>query len=64
MLDRGYLLGAAVYTTYAYTEAIIEQFLADTDEVFAILSQALAEGSVAGHLRGGIAQLGFKRLTG
>lgn len=64
MLDRGYLLGAAVYTTYAYSEAIIEQFLADTDEVFAVLSQALAEGSVAGRLRGGIAQSGFKRLTG
>jgi len=64
MLARGYLLGAAVYTTYAYSEAIIARFLNDTDEVFAMLAQALAEGSVAGRLRGGIAQSGFKRLTG
>jgi len=63
MLERGYLLGAAVYTTFAYTDAIIEQFIADSDKAFAVIKMALDEGSVKKQLKGDVIQAGFKRLT-
>ena len=63
MLGRGYLLGAAVYTTFAYTDAIIEQFIDDSDKVFAVIKMALDEGSVKKQLKGDVIQAGFKRLT-
>lgn len=63
MLKRGYLLGAAVYTTYSYSKEIIEGFIKDSDEVFSVIRKALDSGDVKEHLEGGVIHAGFKRLT-
>ena len=63
MLARGYLLGGAIYTTYAYTPAIIDRFIADCDPVFARLRVHLDHGDLAAQLKGRVIQPGFRRLT-
>lgn len=63
MLGRGFLLGASVYTTYAYTDNIIEHFLDNTDTVFGIIKKAIDEKKVETSLKGAIMHAGFKRLT-
>lgn len=63
MLARGYLLGAAVYTTCAYTDAIVDDFLEASDEAWVELKKALDAGDVEHKLKGGIANPGFQRLT-
>lgn len=63
MLDRGYLLGAAVYTTYAYTDDIIDGFLRHTGESFAAISRAIQSGGIRARLRGEPMSPGFKRLS-
>jgi glutamate-1-semialdehyde aminotransferase len=63
MLARGYLLGAAVYTTYAYSDEVIDRFMADSEAAFALIARALKEGNAEKLLRGEPIQMGFKRLT-
>jgi glutamate-1-semialdehyde 2,1-aminomutase len=63
MLARGYLLGGAIYTSYAYTPAIIDRFLADCDPVFARLRTHLDRGDLAAQLKGPVIMPGFRRLT-
>jgi hypothetical protein len=63
MLEKGYLLGAAVYTTYAYSDLIIERFIADSDSIFAKIKRAVDDGDVKKYLKGEVAHTGFKRLT-
>jgi glutamate-1-semialdehyde 2,1-aminomutase len=63
MLKKGYLLGASVYTTYAYTDEIIRKFISDSDEVFSYLEKALKNGDMLNKIEGGIIHPGFKRLT-
>ena len=63
MLAKGYLLGAAVYTTYAYSDDIIDRFITDSDSVFAIIKEALSIGDVKKYLKGDVIHAGFKRLT-
>jgi len=63
MLIRGFLIGSAVYTSYAYTEEIIESFFESTDKCFAIIAMALRNGSVFSSLKGDVIYVGFKRLT-
>lgn len=63
MLTKGYLLGAAVYTTYAYSDEIIDRFIADSDNVFATMKEALSAGDLKKYLKGDVVQVGFKRLT-
>lgn len=63
MLDKGYLLGASVYTTYAYSEAIIKAFIADSDSVFEKIKYSIEAGNVRSLLKGEVAHTDFKRLT-
>ncbi len=63
MLEKGYLLGASVYTTYAYSDAMIERFISDSDSVFVKIKQALDAGDVIPLLKDEIAHTGFKRLA-
>lgn len=63
MLDKGYLLGAATYTTFAYTDEIIDRFISDSDSAFATIARCYAAGDFAGALRGPVKHAGFKRLT-
>jgi len=63
MLEKGYLLGAAVYTTYAYSEEIIDQFIAESDSVFGLIKEAISKGDVKKYLKGEVIHSGFNRLT-
>ncbi len=63
MLIKGYLLGAAIYTTYAYSDNIIDRFIADSDGVFGLIREALESGNVKNYLKGDVIHAGFKRLT-
>lgn len=63
MLAKGYLLGGAIYTTYAYNTGIIDGFLQASDEVFGRLRTHLERSDLANQLRGRVIQTGFARLT-
>ena len=63
MLAKGYLLGAAVYTTYAYSDDIIDWFIADSDNALALVKKAMESGDVRKYLKGDVIHAGFKRLT-
>lgn len=63
MLQKGYLLGASVYTSIAYNEEIINKFINESDNVFLKIRQAINEGDVKRYLSGEVIQAGFKRLT-
>jgi glutamate-1-semialdehyde 2,1-aminomutase len=63
MLSRGYLLGGAIYTTYAYTSEIIDRFLAESDAVLGRLRVHLDHGNLSAQLKGRVIQPGFRRLT-
>ncbi len=63
MLDRSYLVGAAVYATYAYSNTIIDRFTADTTKVFRSIKQAVDAGTVRAQLRGPVKHAGFARLS-
>lgn len=63
MLERGYLATKAFYATYAHRPAEIESYLAEVEEVFSIIAEALRADRVEAMLRGPIAHAGFHRLT-
>lgn len=63
MLKKGYLLGASVYTTYAYYDDLIKQFIQDSESVFNDLKKHIDNRSIENHLEKGKKHSGFKRLT-
>jgi glutamate-1-semialdehyde 2,1-aminomutase len=63
MLYRGYLVGAAVYTSYAYSDALLERFATDTANVFKTIKRAVDAGTVRAQLRGPVKHAGFARLS-
>lgn len=63
MLKKGYLLGASVYTTYAYTDEIIDRFIEDSKPVFKQLSELIKNRTIEENLSHGKKHSGFKRLT-
>jgi len=63
MLKKGYLLGASVYTTYAYSNEIIGRFIEESLPVFHQLSKLIETKSISNELQYGKKHSGFKRLT-
>jgi glutamate-1-semialdehyde 2,1-aminomutase len=63
MLDRGFLAGRAFYATFAHSDAHIEQYLEAAGEVFQIVAERLAGGTLEQSLEGPVAHSGFRRLT-
>ncbi|MBK8857786.1 MAG: aminotransferase class III-fold pyridoxal phosphate-dependent enzyme [Opitutaceae bacterium] len=63
MLARGFLANGLFYPTLAHTPAIVEQYLAAVDAVFAMLRTHLDRHDVAAALRGPVVHTGFARLT-
>lgn len=64
MLSKGYLVGAAVYSSYVYNEEIINRFIDDSEVAFNLISNAIKENNFAKYLKGDVLHTGFKRLTG
>ncbi|MFA5101366.1 MAG: aminotransferase class III-fold pyridoxal phosphate-dependent enzyme, partial [Candidatus Omnitrophota bacterium] len=62
MLERGFLAGTGIYPTLAHTREIIALYGAAIDEVFAVIADALKQGTVKDMLKGPVAYSGFKRL--
>jgi glutamate-1-semialdehyde aminotransferase len=63
MLAKGYLLGTAVYSTFAYSDATIDRFIEDSAPAFRVMADAVRKGNARTLLRGLPIQVGFKRLT-
>ena len=63
MLKRGYLLGSSVYTTFAYNDEIIDNFITHTVEVFKDIKNAYDNNSIDDCLENEVKHSGFKRLT-
>jgi glutamate-1-semialdehyde aminotransferase len=63
MLEQGFLLGASVYATYAYSDKVIDQFIERSSQVFARIKQAIDADDFKKYLKGPVKHAGFKRLT-
>ena len=63
MLNKGYLVGNCVYTCFAYSDQLIDQFINHSDEAFTLIKKAYDSGQMASFIKGEIAHSGFKRLT-
>jgi glutamate-1-semialdehyde aminotransferase len=63
MLDRGFLVGSAVYTTFAYTDAIIDHFLKASLDSFVEIKHVLDRNGLEEALPHGAKHAGFQRLT-
>jgi glutamate-1-semialdehyde 2,1-aminomutase len=63
MLEKGYLVGAAVYASHAYTDEIIDRFHEASDSAFGTIRKALDTGDIRTFLKGEVIHAGFKRLT-
>lgn len=63
MLEKGFLLGAAVYTTTAYTQEILDMFDVATNESFGVIATAIKSDNVKNLLKGPVKHTGFARLV-
>ena len=63
MLRRGYLAAGSVYVSMAHTQAIIDTYLNNVDQVFAVLVEALHKGDLTQRLKTRPKSDAFQRLT-
>ena len=63
MIDQNYLVGSSVYTTYAYTKNIIDNFLKATDKSFKKIACAIKNDDIDPDIINSKIETGFKRLT-
>ena len=63
MLDKGYLTGSSVYTTYAYDSNIINKFSQDTKAAFRTIKEAIDSGDPQKFLYSECKHSGFQRLS-
>lgn len=64
MLAKGWLASNAFYSSFAHTNAMVQRYLKDCDEVFSALRKSLQRyGSVLPLLKGPICHSGFERLN-
>ena len=63
LLEKGFLLGASVYATYAYSDNVMGKFEEATMDAFRNIARLQKAGGVEGALKGGIKHSGFKRLV-
>ena len=63
LLKKGFLLGASIYTTNAYTDQIIDSFIEASDSVFERISVLLPQNKIRENIEFEVKHSGFKRLT-
>ena len=63
MLHRGYLAQRYLFVCYRHDEKIINEYLNNVDNVFALIAKALKDNTVREQLQGPLAYSGFKRLA-
>ena len=63
MLKKGYLAATSCYTSLAHTQDVIEPYLKNLDEIFALIAECESGRSVDTLLEGPVCHSGFKRLN-
>lgn len=63
MLKRGFLAGLSVYVSYAHTDRHVKKYLAEVDQVFALIKHGIETNTINDLLEGPVAHAGFARLT-
>jgi glutamate-1-semialdehyde 2,1-aminomutase len=63
MLDQGFLASTSFYSMFAHQESHVHAYLEAADRAFAEIARGIADGTLAGKLRGAPAAAGFKRLA-
>ncbi|MEP1094959.1 MAG: aminotransferase class III-fold pyridoxal phosphate-dependent enzyme [Cyclobacteriaceae bacterium] len=63
MLKKGYLLGASVYSTFAYSNEIIDGFIDASDDIFGLIKKMDDEDRFDENLEGDVIETGFKRMN-
>ena len=63
MLEKRYLAWTQFKPSFAHQEYHVDEYLAAVTDTFAALAEAVAQGGVAGRLKGPPARRGFYRLT-
>ena len=63
MLDQGFLASTSFYSMFAHQESHVRAYLEAADRAFAEIVRGIADGTLAGKLRGAPAAAGFKRLA-
>lgn len=63
MLSRGYLAANSVYVSFSHSQQIVEEYLKQVDQVFAIVAEAARKGDVLKRLKVTVRNDAFKRLT-
>lgn len=63
MLEKGYLVANSVYVSHAHTKAIVDAYLVEVEKVFQRIANHMEAGTIVQHLKNGVRQQGFSRLT-
>lgn len=63
MLKRGFLASNVIFVSYAHTEDLVKDYLKNADEVFSLIRELKAKGSLKSSLNGPVCHSGFKRLN-
>ncbi len=63
MLKRGFLASNIIYVSYAHTKEVVDKYLKEADEVFAMIALAKKKGGLENLLEGPVCHSGFKRLN-
>lgn len=63
MLGRGFLASGRFYAMYAHSFDAVDKYLEHVNQVFGLISTAVAENNIRDRLRGEIAHSGFIRLN-
>ena len=63
MLERGFLATNSFYASYAHKDEHIDKYASAINEVFKIISKAIAKNNYKEMLKGPVCHSGFQRLT-
>jgi glutamate-1-semialdehyde 2,1-aminomutase len=63
MLKRGYLATSSVYVSLSHTKEIVEEYLKNVEEVFAIMAASFKNNNIEKVLEIAVREQGFKRIT-
>lgn len=63
MLRRGFLASTTIYVSFAHQEEHVKKYLSAVEEVFALIREAIKNGTVKKLIQGQIAHAGFQRLN-
>jgi glutamate-1-semialdehyde aminotransferase len=63
MLDHGYLASSIIYVSYGHKDSHLPRFEKAVDKIFEFLAERIEKNDIMKHLKGGLPESGFARLT-